>query len=64
MARALVNGTEYAFADIRIKIGATEIVGATAITYNIAQAKENITGTGDTVLGVCGSVRTLPTLDG
>lgn len=47
MARALVNGTEYAFADIRIKIGAVEIVGATAISYNITQAKENITGTGD-----------------
>ena len=47
MAKALVNGNEYSFADIRIKIGATEIVGCTAIEYNITQAKENIAGTGD-----------------
>jgi hypothetical protein len=47
MAKPLINGTEYAFADVRIKIGNTEIVGCTAIDYNIAQAKENISGTGD-----------------
>jgi len=47
MAKALVNGTEYSFADIRIKIGNTEIPGTTAIEYNITQTKENIKGASD-----------------
>jgi len=47
MAKALVNGVEYSFVDIRVRIGVTEIVGITAIEYNITQEKENIYGAGE-----------------
>jgi hypothetical protein len=47
MAKTLVNGVEYSWVDVRIRIGATEIVGLTSLTYNTKQEKANIYGTGE-----------------
>lgn len=47
MAKTLVNGNEYSWVDIRCRIGVTEIVGITSVSYNIKQSKENIMGAGE-----------------
>lgn len=47
MAKPLINGFEYSFADIQVKIGAAEIYGITELNYDIEQAKENIYGAGE-----------------